>query len=72
MLRQHPLRCPVAFIGGTESAEMKQVGMDMTYRLVGREHPDRLQMIEGSHLFPMEKPQETAAAIDSALKALGN
>lgn len=72
VLRQHPLRCPVAFIGGTESAEMKQVGMDMTHKLVGRDHPDRLQMIEGSHLFPMEKPQETAAAIDSALKALGN
>ena len=70
VLRQHPLQCPVAFIGGTESAEMKQVGMTMTHKLVGRDHPDRLQLIEGSHLFPMEKPQETAAAIDSALKAL--
>lgn len=72
VLRQHPLRCPVAFIGGTESAEMKQVGMGMTHRLVGREHPQRLQTVEGSHLFPMEKPHETAAAIDAALKALGN
>jgi hypothetical protein len=27
-------------------------------------------MIEGSHLFPMEKPLDTAAAIDAALKAL--
>jgi pimeloyl-ACP methyl ester carboxylesterase len=70
LLRQHPLRCPVAFIGGTESAEMKQVGMVMTHRLVGREHPERLQMVEGSHLFPMEKPLETAAAIDAALKAM--
>jgi len=70
LLRQHPLRCPVAFIGGTESAEMKQVGMAMTHRLVGSGHPDRLQMIEGSHLFPMEKPLETSAAIDSALKSL--
>jgi len=27
-------------------------------------------MVEGSHLFPMEKPLETAAAIDAALKAM--
>ena len=71
LLRRHPLRCPVAFIGGTESLEMKQVGMAMTHRLVGRDHPERLLMVEGSHLFPMEKPQETAATIDAALRSLG-
>ncbi|WP_342129022.1 alpha/beta hydrolase [Hydrogenophaga sp. OTU3427] len=67
LLRRHPLRCPAAFIGGTGSQEMQQVGMAMTHRLVGREHPQRLQMLEGSHLFPMEKPVETAAAIENAL-----
>ena len=71
LLRRHPLPCPVAFIGGTESLEMKQVGMAMTHRLVGRDHPERLLMVEGSHLFPMEKPQETAATIDAALRSLG-
>ena len=71
LLRRHPLPCPVAFIGGTESLEMKQVGMVMTHRLVGRDHPERLLMVEGSHLFPMEKPQETAATIDAALRSLG-
>jgi pimeloyl-ACP methyl ester carboxylesterase len=71
LLRRHPLPCPVAFIGGTESQEMKQVGMAMTHRLVGRDHPERLLMVEGSHLFPMEKPQETAATIDAALRSLG-
>ena len=70
LLRRHPLQCPVAFIGGTESAEMKQVGMSMTHKVVGREHPDRLRMVEGSHLFPMEKPHETAVVIDATLKAL--
>ncbi|WP_310564487.1 alpha/beta hydrolase [Hydrogenophaga sp.] len=70
LLRRHPLQCPVAFIGGTESAEMKQVGMAMTHKLVGRDHPERLRLIEGSHLFPMEKPHETAVAIDAALKSL--
>lgn len=70
LLRRHPLQCPVAFIGGTESAEMKQVGMAMTHKVVGHDHPDRLRMIEGSHLFPMEKPHDTAVAIDASLKAL--
>jgi hypothetical protein len=27
-------------------------------------------MVEGSHLFPMEKPQETANAIDALLQSL--
>ncbi|MDP3886236.1 alpha/beta fold hydrolase [Hydrogenophaga sp.] len=70
LLRRHPLQAPVAFIGGTESQEMKQVGMAMTHRLVGKNHPGRLLMVEGSHLFPMEKPQETAAAIERALQGL--
>ncbi|MBV1730613.1 MAG: alpha/beta hydrolase [Hydrogenophaga sp.] len=70
LLRRHPLQAPVAFIGGTESQEMKQVGMAMTHRLVGKNHPGRLLMVEGSHLFPMERPQETAAAIERALQSL--
>ena len=64
LIKRHPIKCPVAFIGGTHSAEMKQVGMDMTNRLV----KGRISMLEGSHLFPMEKPLATAAAIESALR----
>jgi len=71
LLRRHPLQCPVGFMGGTESQEMKQVGMSMTHRVVGKNHPERLLMIEGSHLFPMEKPLETAAGIDTLLHRLG-
>lgn len=70
LLRRHPLPCPVAFIGGTRSLEMQQVGTAMTHRLVGARHPERMAMIEGSHLFPMEKPLETAAAIDAMLATL--
>lgn len=70
LLRRHPLGCPVGFIGGTRSLEMRQVGMAMTQRLVGLQHPERLLMVEGSHLFPMEKPLETAQAIESLLQAL--
>ncbi len=72
LLRRHPLPCPVAFIGGTESQEMQQVGMAMTRKLVGRQHPERLTMVQGTHLFPMEKPQETAASIEFALRSLAS
>ena len=70
LLRRHPLQCPVAFMGGTRSLEMQQVGMAMTLRLVGRDHPERIAMLEGSHLFPMEKPLATAAAVEAALRNL--
>lgn len=71
LLRRHPLQCPVAFIGGTESQEMRQVGMAMTQKLVGKNHPERLRMLAGTHLFPMENPQGTADAIAAALQDLG-
>lgn len=61
MLKRHPLRCPVAFIGGTHSKEMKQVGMTMTDKVV----KGRITMLDGGHLFPMEKPLATAAAIEA-------
>ena len=67
LIARHPLKCPVAFIGGTHSAEMKQVGMAMTEKLV----KGRIMMLEGSHLFPMEKPLATAAAIEASLRNLG-
>jgi len=63
LLKQHPVRCPVTFIGGLRSAEMKQVGMQLTQRVT----QGRIMMIDGSHLFPMEKPLVTGAAIETAL-----
>ena len=63
LLRRHPLKCPVAFIGGTHSAEIRQVGMAMTEKVT----QGRTMMLDGSHLFPMEKPLATAAAIEAAL-----
>jgi len=63
LFKRHPLKCPVAFIGGTHSAEMKQVGMTMTENIC----KGRLMMLDGSHLFPMEKPQATAAAIEASI-----
>lgn len=66
LLRRHPLQCPAAFIGGLQSEEMQQVGMALTRRVV----EGRITLLDGSHLFPMEKPVATAAAIESALLAL--
>ncbi|MDO9406315.1 MAG: alpha/beta hydrolase [Polaromonas sp.] len=63
MLRRHPLKCPVAFIGGRQSSEMRQVGMTLTTRVT----QGRLMMLDGSHLFPMERPVTTAAAVEAAL-----
>jgi pimeloyl-ACP methyl ester carboxylesterase len=64
LLARHPLKCPVTFIGGHASAEMKQVGMSMTEKVT----KGRTMMLDGSHLFPMEKPIATAAAIEAALR----
>jgi pimeloyl-ACP methyl ester carboxylesterase len=66
LLQRHPLRCPAAFIGGLQSEEMQRVGMAMTAKVV----QGRMAMLDGSHLFPMEKPVATAAAIEAALLAL--
>lgn len=68
MLHSHPLQCPAAFIGGRDSEEMKQVGMAMTLRIT----EGRTMMLDGSHLFPMEQPQATAAAIEASLLNLAS
>lgn len=59
VLRLHPPRCPVSYIAGTQSTEGRQVGLAATRRLVH----GRLEWIEGSHLYPMEHPEQTAAAV---------
>jgi pimeloyl-ACP methyl ester carboxylesterase len=66
VLRKHPLGCPAAFIGGLQSEEIRQVGLAMTRRVTA----GRMTMMDGSHLFPMEKPQATAAAMEAAVRAL--
>jgi pimeloyl-ACP methyl ester carboxylesterase len=64
LLERHPPKCPVAFIGARHSKEMQQVGMQMTEQVT----KGRVIMLDGSHLFPMEKPTATAAAIEAALR----
>ncbi|MFT3720279.1 alpha/beta hydrolase [Pseudorhodoferax sp.] len=74
LLRRHPLKCPAAYLGGRQSAEMRQIGMALTARVVGADgqgDPGRVAMLDGSHLFPMERPLATAAAVESALLNMG-
>lgn len=63
LLKKHPLRCPAAFIGGRASLEMRQVGMALTHKVTH----GRIMMLEGSHLFPMERPEASAAAVEAAV-----
>lgn len=64
----HGSQARIAFIAGTQSREVRQVGLRATRRLVG----ERLQWIDGSHLFPMERPDETAESILRAIDTLKN
>ncbi len=66
VLRRHPPPCPVTFIGGTRSYELRQVGLGLTQKVT----EGRIQMLEGTHLFPMEHPATTADAICDALRSL--
>ncbi len=65
-LSRHPLQCPVHFIGGTDSEELRRVGPKLTQKVTR----GRISMLEGSHLFPMEKPVEAAAAIEAAIRGM--
>ena len=63
--KRHPPRCPVGFVAGQRSKEMRVGGLAATTALAGL----RLRWIDGTHLYPMEKPAQTAALV---LKLLGS
>ncbi|MFT7724320.1 MAG: alpha/beta hydrolase [Roseateles sp.] len=56
LLRLRPPQCPVAFVGGTRSAELRQAGAAASRKLAGA----HWRWMEGSHLYPFEKPEQTA------------
>ena len=66
VLRAQPLRCPMAFVRGTESDEVRRVGLGATRRLA----QGRISALAGSHLFPFEQPLETAAEVLRWIAAL--
>ena len=63
LLASHPPKCPVAFVGGSDSTELKRVGLRLTQKVVN----GRIRTVNGGHLFPIENPLCTAAAIDAEL-----
>lgn len=58
-LRLHPPGGPIAFVGGRRSREIRQVGMAATQGVT----QGRVSWLEGSHLFPFERPEETVQAV---------
>lgn len=60
------LRVPAAYIGGTRSREARLARLNF----MRRNFPFRFYFTAGSHLFPMEKPQETARLIKIAIADL--
>ncbi len=68
LLRRHPLRCPMAFVGGTQSVEIRRAGLRATERLTH----GRISWIEGSHLFPFEQPAAAAVAVAQWLQVFGD
>lgn len=56
LLRLRPPQCPVGFIGGAQSRELRQAGAAASRKLAG----ERWRWMEGTHLYPFEQPQATA------------
>jgi len=59
MLRRHPPQCPVAFVAGTQSVESRQGGLEAAKALA----KERFVWFEGTHLYPFERPDDTAALV---------
>ena len=66
LLRKHPPRCPVGFVAGTRSTEMRQGGFAASRKLAG----ERWRWIEGTHLYPMERPGDTAGLVLELLASM--
>jgi pimeloyl-ACP methyl ester carboxylesterase len=60
------LKVPAAYIGGTRSREARLARLGF----MRRNFPFRFYFTAGSHLFPMEKPEETARLIKIAVENL--
>jgi len=63
LLRRQPLGCPVALVAGLESREMRLAGASLTDQVIR----GRKILIDGTHLFPMEKPIVAAACVEASL-----
>ncbi|KAF1029449.1 MAG: 2-succinyl-6-hydroxy-2,4-cyclohexadiene-1-carboxylate synthase [Burkholderia plantarii] len=62
----HGAPVPVGLLAGTRSREVRQIGVEATQRIAR----GRVEWLEGTHLFPMEHPLETARALQRMLSTL--
>lgn len=60
------LKVPAAYIGGTKSEEARMARLSF----MKKNMPFEFHFLDGSHLFPLEKPLETAAVIKHAVERL--
>ncbi|MDQ6786507.1 MAG: alpha/beta hydrolase [Acidobacteriota bacterium] len=60
------LKVPAAYIGGTRSTEARLARLNF----MRRHFPFEFYFVEGSHLFPLEKPLETAQIIKKVTEKL--
>lgn len=60
------LKVPIAYIGGMNSGEARLARLGF----MRKNFDFKFHFLEGSHLFPLEKPKETAAVIKETLKSL--
>ena len=60
------LKVPAFYIGGTNSQEAKMARLGF----MQKHFPFEFKFIEGSHLFPLERPEETAQAIIEIFRKL--
>ena len=56
----------VGFVGGQDSVECRQAGLEATRKLVGT----HFELIPGGHLFPMESPVQAASATHRMIRSL--
>ena len=54
--RKQPHQCPLAFIAGTDSRELRRGGLQGARQLFG----SQVSWIAGSHLYPFESPERTS------------
>lgn len=66
LLERHPPQCPVGFIAGTRSVEMRQGGSETARAMAG----SRYRQIDGTHMFPMEQPDVTASMVADLLGSM--
>ena len=66
LLHRHPPRCPVAFVAGTQSEELRQAGAAASKALARA----GFHWMEVSHLYPFERPDDTAVLVLQILQAL--